>query len=74
LRDLFPEDWRPNVKKFFLGLDAWVDFSIFRSFAGARETYQRFSTFMDRFHVSGWRRWLTEATSEARRSARPGSF
>lgn len=65
MRDLFPEDWKPNFKKRLLGVDAWVDFSLFRSFAGAREGWERFSTFMDRFHVAGWRRWLTEFTSEA---------
>jgi penicillin-binding protein 1A len=47
-----------------LALDAWVDFSLFRSFASLREGYERFSTFMDRFHASGWRRWLAEALSE----------
>jgi penicillin-binding protein 1A len=56
LRDLFPEDWKPNLKKHMLGLDAWVDFSLFRGATGAREVYERFSTFMDRFHVAGWRR------------------
>src|SRR5690242_21656273 len=30
-----------------------------------RERYERFSTFMDRFHVAGLRRALTELTSEA---------
>jgi penicillin-binding protein 1A len=65
LRDLFPEDWKPNLKKKLLGFDAWVDFSIFRSLSGVREGYERFSTFMDRFHVAGWRRWLAELTSEA---------
>jgi penicillin-binding protein 1A len=64
LRDLFPEDWKPNLKKLLLGVDSWIDFSLFRSGKGARETYERFSTFMDRFHVAGWRRWLTELTSE----------
>jgi penicillin-binding protein 1A len=65
LRDLFPEDWKPNLKKRLLGLDAWVDFSLFRSASGVREGYERFSTFMDRFHVSGWRRWTNEIVSEA---------
>jgi penicillin-binding protein 1A len=65
LRDLFPEDWKPNLKKRLLGLDAWVDFSLFRSASGVREGYERFSTFMDRFHVSGWRRWTNELVSEA---------
>jgi penicillin-binding protein 1A len=64
LRDLFPEDWKPNLKKLMLGFDAWVDSGIFRGGAGAREIYERFSTFMDRFHVSGWRRALTEIVSE----------
>jgi penicillin-binding protein 1A len=65
LRDLFPEDWRPNLKRFFLSLDSWVDFSLFRSARELRERYERFSTFMDRFHVNGWRRLLTELVSEA---------
>jgi penicillin-binding protein 1A len=65
LRDLFPEDWKPNLKRRLLGLDAWVDFSLFRSASGVREGYERFSTFMDRFHVSGWRRWTNELVSEA---------
>ena len=65
MRDLFPEDWKPNLKKRLLGLDAWVDFSLFRSLSGVREGYERFSTFMDRFHVAGWRRWAAELTSEA---------
>jgi penicillin-binding protein 1A len=64
LRDLFPEDWRPNLKRRLLGVDAWVDFSVFRSLSGIREAYERFSTFMDRFHVSGWKRWANELLSE----------
>jgi penicillin-binding protein 1A len=64
LRDLFPENWRPNLKRFFLGLDSWIDFSLFRSAKEARERYEGFSTFMDRFHVAGWRRALVELFSE----------
>ena len=64
MRDLFPEDWKPNLKRRLLGFDAWVDFSVFRSLSGIREAYERFSTFMDRFHVSGWRRWANELLSE----------
>ena len=58
LRDLFPEDWKPNLKKLMLGFDAWVDFDRVPLGSGLREAYERFSTFMDRFHVAGWRRWL----------------
>ena len=64
MRNPFPEHWKARIQRFLLALDAWVDFSIFRSFSGLRETYERFSTFMDRFHVSGWRRGLTELLSE----------
>ena len=64
MRDLFPEDWRPNLRRLFLGLDSRVDSGLFRSFAGLRESYERFSTFMDRFHVAGWRRWLVEFVGE----------
>ena len=32
---------------------------------GARESYERFSTFMDRFHVAGFRRLTIEFLSEA---------
>ncbi len=65
MRDLFPEDWKPRLKKRLLGVDAWVDSSVFRGFSGLREGYERFSTFMDRFHVSGFRRVLSEFFSEA---------
>jgi penicillin-binding protein 1A len=64
LRDLFPEDWKPRFKKLMLGFDARVDSGLFRGFTGLRESYERFSTFMDRFHVAGWSRWLNEFLSE----------
>ena len=64
MRDLFPEDWRPNLKRLMLGVDSWIDFGMFRSATGAREGYERFSTFMDRFHVAGWKRWTSELFSE----------
>ena len=64
MRDLFPEDWKPKFKKLMLGFDARVDSGLFRGFSAAREGYERFSTFMDRFHVAGWARWLTELVSE----------
>ena len=57
LDELPPETWRQRLKRILLGFDAWVDFSVFRSATGLRESYERFSTFMDRFHVSGWKRW-----------------
>lgn len=62
--DLPPETARQKLKRAMLAIDAWVDFSVFRSAAGLRESYERFSTFMDRFHVAGWRRWGVEFASE----------
>ena len=39
---------------------------MFRSGSASRELFERFSDFMDRFHVAGWRRWLmVEPLSEA---------
>lgn len=64
LDDLPPETWRQKLKRILLGFDAWVDFSVFRSATGLRESYERFSTFMDRFHVAGWKRWAAELASE----------
>ena len=56
MRDLFPSDWKPRLKRALLGADSWIDFSLFKSAMGLREQWERFSTFMDRFHVAGWRR------------------
>ena len=64
MRELFPHDWKPRVQRFLLDVDARVDSAVFRAGAWVREYYERFSTFMDRFHVSGWRRIIVEMLSE----------
>jgi penicillin-binding protein 1A len=64
LPELIPKDWKRHFKRLMLGFDAWVDSTVFKSGANSREAYQRYSTFMDHFHVAGWRRWLNEAVSE----------
>ena len=64
MRDLFPADWKPKIKKLMLGFDARVDSGLFRGYTGLRESYERFSTFMDRFHVAGFARWFNELVSE----------
>ena len=33
MRDLLPEHWKARIQRFLLALDAWVDFSMFRSFS-----------------------------------------
>ena len=58
-----PKGW---FRRFLLDLDARVDSTLFSSGAGARELYERFSAFMDRFHVGSWKRWIfIEPLSEA---------
>jgi penicillin-binding protein 1A len=64
LRELFPHDWKPRIERFLLDIDARVDSAVFRTGAWVREFYERFSTFMDRFHVAGWRRIVVEVVSE----------
>jgi penicillin-binding protein 1A len=60
------EGWRPRLQRFFLDLDSRLDFGLFLSGAWSRELFERYATYMDRFHVAGWRRWLlVEPASEA---------
>jgi penicillin-binding protein 1A len=65
LRDLLPPNWRPRLRRYLLDLDARVDTTLFQSAAWLREYYERYVTFMDRFHAAGWRRLVTELFSES---------
>jgi penicillin-binding protein 1A len=51
-------NWRQRWRTYLLDLDASFDSGLFRSGRMAREGFERFRDFMDRFHVAGWRRWL----------------
>jgi penicillin-binding protein 1A len=80
LRELYPDPERKKVRlgerlrRFFLDLDARFDDLLFRSGRGARESWERFSMFMDRFHIGGWRRWMfVEPASEAATFAAAGA-
>jgi len=64
VRDLFPNDWKPRLGRTLLDLDARIDSAVFRTWAWARELYERYSTFMDRFHVSRWKRAFVELLSD----------
>ena len=65
MRDLFPDKWKPKIDRALLDFDAQVDSAMFQSGRWAREIFERFSAFMDRFHVAGWKRWiLVEPLSE----------
>jgi len=65
-RQIIPERWKTRIRHFFLDLDARIDSTLFSSGKGARELYERYSTFMDRFYVGRWKRWVfIEPLSEA---------
>src|SRR6187455_1904652 len=70
LRDLYPDpekkQWKPKLRRFLLEFDARFDSYLFQAGRWSREIWERFSTFMDRFHIGGWRRWVfVEPLSEA---------
>ena len=58
MRTIFPADWKRRISHFFLDLDARFDSRLFSSLRGIRELYERYSTFMDRFYVGRWQRWV----------------
>jgi len=70
LRNLFQRgenrvSWKIRLQRFLLDLDARIDFGLYQVKTWGRELYERFTVFMDRFHVAGWRRWvLVEPASE----------
>ncbi len=64
MRHWLPEDWLASLRRFLLDFDSRVDSSMFQSGKAAREGFERYSTFMDRFHTAGWRRWINEGLSE----------
>jgi penicillin-binding protein 1A len=66
LRNLFQDgEKRVRLRRFLLDLDARIDFGMYQAKTWGRELYERFTVFMDRFHVAGWRRWyFVEPLSE----------
>ena len=65
--------WKQRFRVYLLDLDSRLDFGLFRSGLMARELFERFRDFMDRFHVAGWRRWLVvEPLSEGATMAMGG--
>ena len=62
---LRPAGWRTKLSRFFLDLDSRIDSGLYHARRWGRELYERFSMFMDRFHVAGAKRWcLIEPISE----------
>ena len=66
MRQIVPPQLKQKIRNFFLDLDARIDSTLFSSGKGLRELYERYSTFMDRFYVGRWKRWVfIEPLSEA---------
>jgi penicillin-binding protein 1A len=66
VRQIVPPQWKTKFRHWLLDLDARIDSTLFSSGKGARELYERYSTFMDRFYVGRWKRWVfIEPLSEA---------
>ena len=58
MRQIVPKELKKWFRNFFLDVDARIDSSLFNSAVGLRELYERFSTFMDKFYVGRWKRWV----------------
>ena len=66
MRDLNGQEFKGKLKRFLLDFDSRLDSTVFLTARWLREYFERFSAFMDRFHVAGWRRWaVVEPLSEA---------
>ncbi len=66
MHDPNSQDFKPKLRRFLLDFDSRLDSTVFQAARWLREYFERFSGFMDRFHVSGWRRWaVVEPLSEA---------
>ena len=58
MRNILPSEWMKRIRHFLLDLDARIDSTLFSSGSGARELFERYSAFTDRFHVGRWKRWV----------------
>ena len=66
MRKIVPTEWKTKIRHWLLDFDARIDSTLFSTGKGARELYERYSTFMDRFYVGRWKRWVfIEPLSEA---------
>ncbi len=61
----FFDRWRRQAADFFLALDARFDSGIYNLGVRVEDGWERFSVFMDRFQVSGFRRIAAELASES---------
>jgi len=66
VRKILSPEWIRKIRHLLLDFDARIDSTLFSSAVGIRELFERYSTFMDRFYVGRWKRWVfIEPLSEA---------
>ena len=66
MRKILSPEWIRKIRHLLLDFDARIDSTLFSSAVGIRELFERYSTFMDRFYVGRWKRWVfIEPLSEA---------
>ena len=53
-----------SLRRLMLDLDAWLNHSLFSLWVFLRAKWEGYSAFMDRFHVTGFRRLAVEGLSE----------
>ncbi|WP_330084162.1 PBP1A family penicillin-binding protein [Methylocystis iwaonis] len=61
---LWSSSFVKRIRRILLSADALIDSSVFDSGRRSRELYENFSTFMERFHVSGFARLGVELACE----------
>jgi penicillin-binding protein 1A len=58
------DGWKARLRRWMLDSDARIDSGLFQSGRWLADHYERYSAFLDRFHVAGWQRAAVEVTSE----------
>ena len=58
------EGFGARVRRVLLGFDGWFDSFVFERGRATVEGYGRYSVFLERFSVDGWRRWAVEGACE----------
>ncbi len=65
---------RKRLPRALLALDSYVDSYLYESGRQTREAYEAFVVFMERFHVTGWRRIFVDFLCEASNIGIAGGF
>ena len=63
-RNQTPEGWAKALRNALLAFDSWIDAFFYESGQKSAETFRKFSYFMDRFYVSGFKWLMVELACE----------